>query len=268
VRLRVQLTELVLGPAKSEELIKHYLALGVDVPDLKQSLGLSLARQKRLPEAEALFRELAQEDPNALQQVAQLERDQGRLTAAIATLQSLVATSPSSQGAWLLLALMKKEAGDRQGAIGAYEEALRIAPNDPVALNNLALLLLEDDQTKTRALSLARRAVAALPDNPALEDTLGWALVEAGDEAQLNEAARLLERSSRALGTPEAAFHYGLALMRAKRPDEAKKQLSKAVETTAGAAAAAPGTSPPAWRPRAEQALAELSRPAAPRPQD
>ena len=251
VRMRIQLSGLVHGPAKTEALIRDYLKAGVDLPDLKQALAESLASQKRLPEAEAIFRELARDDPNAWEQVAQLEREQGRLEAAIATLQTLVQASPSSHSAWLLMALMKKEAGDRAGATAAYEAALRQSPNDPIALNNLALLLLEQEATKGRALGLARQAVAALPGNPALEDTLGWALVEAGEEKQLAEALELLARSTPALGTPEAAFHYGLGLVRAKRPAEAKKQLTKAV-------AGPPEKAAPAWRPRAEQALAAL----------
>lgn len=251
IRMRIQLSGLVRGPEKTEALIREYLKSGVDLPDVKRALAESLATQKRLPEAEAIFRELARDDPNALEQVAQLEREQGRLDAAIATLQTLVAANPTSHSAWLLLALMKKQAGDRVGATSAYEAALRQSPNDPIALNNLALLLLEQEATKGRAPGLARQAVAALPDNPALEDTLGWALVEAGEEKQLTEALELLARSTAALGTPEAAFHYGVGLARAKRATEAKKQLAKAI-------AQAPTNPAPAWRPRAEQALAAL----------
>jgi tetratricopeptide (TPR) repeat protein len=251
IRMRIQLSGLVRGPAKTEALIREYLKAGVDLPDVKRALAESLASQKRLPEAEAIFRELARDDPNALEQVAQLEREQGRLDAALATLQTLVTAHPTSHSAWLLLALMKKEAGDRAGATSAYEAALRQSPNDPIALNNLALLLLEQDATKGRAPGLARQAVAALPDNPALEDTLGWALVEAGEEKQLAEALELLARSTPALGTPEAAFHYGVGLARAKRAGEAKKQLAKAIAT-------APANPAPAWRPRAELALASL----------
>jgi len=257
VRLRVQLSELVRGPAPTEALIKEYLKAKVGVPELKPILAHSMARQKRLAEAEALFRELGLEDPTALEQVAQLEREQGKLAAAIKTLEGLVVINPSSSSAWLLLALMRKEAGDRAGAAAAYEEALRLRPNDPVALNNLAVLLVAQDGTKARAVTLARRAVAALPDNPALEDTLGWALVENGEEKDLAEAVRLLGRSTPVLGTPEALFHHGLALAKAGQADEAKKQLEKALATPPPA----PPLPAPSWRPRAEQALAGLPAP-------
>jgi len=248
-RMRVQLSERVT-PARTEAIVTEYLRQGLTSVDLKQALGRALLRQKRLADAENVFRDLAKDDPNALEEVARLQREQGQLPAAIATLEQLVALNPSSHSGWLVLALMQREVGHIDPAREAYEHALRLLPNDPVALNNLALLLLEPGQAKPRAVLLARRAVAAMPDNPALEDTLGWALFENGDEKQLAEALTLLERSWRALGTAESAFHYGLALAKAGRKVDAKKQLRAALAPSA--------TPPPPWRPRAEQALAGL----------
>jgi tetratricopeptide (TPR) repeat protein len=252
VRMRVELAEKFGSPAQTEAMVSDYLRQGVDLPELRRSLGRSLIRQQRLPDAEAVFRDLARDDPSALEEVARLQREQHRLPEAIATLERAVAASPLSHSAWLLLGLMKKEGGDGLGAAAAYERALRLEPNDPVALNNLAVLLIEQGHERTRAISLARRAVASLPDNPALEDTFGWALIEGGDEKQISEAVELLERSSSRLGTAEAAFHLGVALARAKRDKEAKVQLTRALQPATDA------TRPPAWRPRAEQALAAL----------
>jgi len=250
VRLRIQLTQRVRGPARAEALIREYLGRGTDLPELEQTLGEMLAQQKRLPEAEAVFRKLSRDDPSVLETVARLEREQGRLEAAIATVESLVATSPASSSAWLLLAVMRSELGNRPGAIAAYEEALRLDPNDPVALNNLALVLIEQDSTKPRAPALARRATTVLSDNPALLDTLGWVLIEAGEKKQIAEAVQILERCARALDTPEVAFHYGVALARAGRGGEAKRELEKALK-------GASNPTPP-WRPRAERELAAL----------
>jgi tetratricopeptide (TPR) repeat protein len=248
-RMRVLLSEQV-APARTEAMVSEYLRVGVASAELKQALGRALLRQKRLADAEGVFRDLAKDDPSALEEVARLEREQGHLPAAISTLQGLVALNPSSHSGWLVLGLMQREAGNTAGAVEAYEQALRLQPNDPVALNNLALLVLEGAQAKPRAVSLARRALAAMPGNPALEDTLGWALFETGDEKQLAEALTLLERARRALGTAESSFHYGLALAQAGRKDDAKKQLQAALVPGAGP--------PPAWRARAEQALQSL----------
>lgn len=253
VRMRVELSEKVASPKQTEAMVAGYLALGLDLPDLKRTLARSLVRQGRLAEAETVLRDLARDDPDALEEVARLQREQHRLPEAIATLERSVAVSPLSHSAWLLLGLMKKEAGDRSGATAAYEHALRLDPNDPVALNNLAVLLIEQGQAKARGISLARRAVASLPNNPALEDTLGWALLEGQDARHLDESLELLERAARALGTPEVRYHLGMALARAHREKDAKRELTQALGTTP----AGPGPAEP-WRARAEQSLAAL----------
>ena len=56
----------------------------------------------------------------------------------------------------------------------AYEDALRVAPDNAVVLNNLAFSLAEHGGDLDRALSLARRAQRLAPTVPEVADTLGW----------------------------------------------------------------------------------------------
>lgn len=69
-----------------------------------------------------------------------------------------------------------------------YRETLRRDPNHPLALNNLAWLLLQDK--KPEALELARRANDVLPNRPILMDTLALALASQGQAAQGVEVLR------------------------------------------------------------------------------
>jgi tetratricopeptide (TPR) repeat protein len=241
---RLALTERVSGVLAAEKLARSLLVL-TPSPALYRALAALLIKQQRLPEAEAIFLNLSQTDPQALQTVASLQREQAHLPEAINTLELYLAAAPYSASGWLRLALMRREAPNLSGAMEAYEQLLRLEPNDAVGLNNLALLLLTTPEQHTRATRLARRAAAAMPENPAIQDTLGWVLTETGRPDVLEEARRVLEQSARELGTPESRFHYGIALARVGRKPEAAQELTAALASEEDLP----------WRTRAKQTL-------------
>ncbi|MEW6595367.1 MAG: M48 family metalloprotease [Thermodesulfobacteriota bacterium] len=93
---------------------------------------------------------------------------------------------------------------DFPAARAAYEQALRLAPDNPETLNNLAwLLLAADDQSlldPTRALALAQKA-ARLSGAPHVLDTLATAYWATGDRASAvaaGQRALALARENRA----------------------------------------------------------------------
>ncbi len=102
---------------------------------------------------------------------------------AIAATESLIATSGSEteRGMFMVqVAMLHETVKDYEAARKRYEEALAILPDDYVALNNLAYLLMEQLHLPQQALPYARRAVEVCPSTgkPAALDTLGW--VQAG----------------------------------------------------------------------------------------
>lgn len=102
-----------------------------------------------------------------------------------------------------------------------YEAALKVAPNHPRALNNLALIYLE--QGDPRALELAERAYRAQPDDVRLADTLGWVLVEQGQAAR---GAEILRRAvEKAPGWPGLRYHLAVALARSGDRAGARREL-------------------------------------------
>jgi tetratricopeptide (TPR) repeat protein len=69
-----------------------------------------------------------------------------------------------------------------QPAIELYEKVVTAQPNNVVALNNLAWLLREDNNS--RALELASRASELAPEAADILDTHGWVLHLGGNHAQ------------------------------------------------------------------------------------
>jgi tetratricopeptide (TPR) repeat protein len=130
-----------------------------------------------------------------------------------------------------LLAEQRQQTGDLAGAMSLYERAVAAAPDNLMALNNLAgLYQLRKDP---RALATAERALAVAPDNPAVMDTVGWLLVEQGE---LDKALPLLREAAKALpDLPEVQYHLGVALARQGDAAEAKRILQGVVASKASA---------------------------------
>lgn len=70
--------------------------------------------------------------------------------------------------------------GDSTGEIQEYRAVLRESPGLTVALNNLAYAYALRNENLDEALSMAERAVDALPGNAAMVDTLAWVYFRKG----------------------------------------------------------------------------------------
>jgi tetratricopeptide (TPR) repeat protein len=130
-------------------------------------------------------------------------------------LKELIETAPAN--AWeksFLTQQMAQEfylAKKYDEARSAYQSVLQLQPNDPVTLNNLAYLLIDQFKDAKAALPYARRAVDAAsdetPEKAGVLDTLGWNLVLLEDYDQgiyhLNRAIEMKNRM--------APLHYHLA---------------------------------------------------------
>jgi len=80
----------------------------------------------------------------------------------------------------LQLAIGLSAMGNHEEEITEYRAVLRETPNQSMALNNLAYALAERNQNLDEALSLARRAVDAVPGSSVNLDTLGWVYFKKG----------------------------------------------------------------------------------------
>ncbi len=99
-------------------------------------------------------------------------------------------------------------------------------PNDPMALNALGYTLVDRTKSVEEGRRLIERAIAAKPDSYAIQDSMGWALVQAGN---LEEGRTWLERAWENSEDPEVAAHLGETLWRMGREGEARKLWDEAL---------------------------------------
>jgi tetratricopeptide (TPR) repeat protein len=118
--------------------------------------------------------------------------------------------------------------GRAADATDAFEKALAVRPNDPLVLNNLAMLLAEQPGRAGDALVLVDRAIASVGPKGALLDTRGVILL------CLGQAANAVEDLQQAVEDPSADSRFHLHLAKAYfatgKKDLAKRELDKARE--------------------------------------
>jgi predicted Zn-dependent protease len=124
-----------------------------------------------------------------------------------------------------MLAQYYQRTGANPELVAQLEKILEQAPNDAISLNNLAWAILKKDGR--RAESLARRAHAIAPQQPAFADTLGCALIENGKFA---EAVKVLDGAVQGLPKdPSIRTRYALALARSGDAGAARRELQVAL---------------------------------------
>jgi putative PEP-CTERM system TPR-repeat lipoprotein len=110
-----------------------------------------------------------------------------------------------------------------ENAEARYRSALQRAPENPLLLNNLAWV--SHELKHPAALEYAERAYALAPDNPAIMDTLGAILADAG---QVERGLELLGRAADA--APDAhqiRLNFAKSLLKTDRKTAARKELEQ-----------------------------------------
>ncbi len=166
-------------------------------------------------------------DLEAMVKMADYHRRKGARDRAVEVLKQAVAAHPGSPLARAHLAQMLFAHGEARGALAEFREALRLSPDDPKALNNLAAAIHYTDGDLDEALALAQRARDLDPGNAQILDTLGWVHHRRGEHA----AALPLAQTAVALqpDLPILRYHHGAILAALGRQDEAKAALQRAV---------------------------------------
>jgi Tfp pilus assembly protein PilF len=152
---------------------------------------------------------------------------QGDPTKAIAKWEQWTKDHPNDARAFTLLGSLYETQGDHEGAMAAYKKALAIQPEQPVAANNLAYLMVQNGQNLDVALSLAQIARRGLPNAPSTADTLAWVYYQKGNYA----SARDLLEDALKTDPNNASMHYhlGMTYTKLSNNSEAVIQLKKAV---------------------------------------
>ena len=155
------------------------IALEPNSPQMHVEAGTAQYFAKRLDEAETYYRKARQLDPKHLEATLRLA---------------------------MLLGEMDKKEETRQ----LLDEILTLAPDNPVALNNLAYILSDSPESLDTALSLAQRANDRAPRTPQIMDTLGWIYLK---KNLSDEAVRVYgDLVAIDPATSTWRYHYAMAL--------------------------------------------------------
>jgi len=189
---------------------------------LAQALEVAISHHDagRLRKAESMYRRILQHEPanaEALRMLGLLAHQVGRYEDAETLIRQALAIQPrpdyfSNLG--VVLAARKK----LDDAIGAFQQALAMQPNDPQTLTNLASALVETRQFD-RAIAIYRQVIASQPNLVEAHYNLGKALQESGDAAGAADAYR--KATSLQPRHADAWNNLGTALKHLNRPAEA-----------------------------------------------
>ena len=160
--------------------------------------------------------------------LAQLYMQQGRLDEARAEFEGIVERDPSAIGARTMVGMLLEAQGKREEARKSYEATVNGTENAPVAANNLAFIYAEQGTNLDVALQLATSAKQRLPDDPSVDDTLGWIYYKK-DMPSL--AVRPLQDSLRKRpDAPEVLYHLGMTYAKLGDKVKARETLERALK--------------------------------------
>ena len=152
---------------------------------------------------------------------AGLLAQQNRADEAVTQYKKIIEKRPGAQ-AFTMLGILEEARGNRTEAEAAYRSALEIAADTPIAANNLAWLLAENNGNLDEALRLANSAVAKDQSVAGFYDTLGWVYLKKGLKSpaveQLKKAVALEEASAKRTGVepnPDYRVRLGVAMGKA-----------------------------------------------------
>src|SRR5258706_7133471 len=217
-------------PAAAVQLLQRELAKFPGRADLRLALVDVEYRSGRLQDARAELEELAGKSPNSFDLQLRLGDVQNRLgdkSAAIQSFGNAHKLKPQDLIAALGLAITLDSSGKTDQARGAYEDVLRIDPENTQALNNLAYIKADEGVDLDQALGYAQRALRHAPNDAGISDTLGLIYIRKKLTGQAVQVLRDLV--IREPSNPSFHMHLGMALYDAGEKQQAKKELEIAL---------------------------------------
>ena len=176
---------------------------------------LLLEQKKDLAGAEQEFKQasdLDKKNSEAMVKLGLVQNLRGATDQALQTYLDGAKINPKEVAFYLLAGGIYEAKQDWDNAKQQYQKVLQIQPDNPLASNNLAYVMLEQGGNVEVAFAMAQTARRQLPDNPNSADTLGWAFYHKGvyTSAITQFKAALKKEPDNAL------FNYHLGLAYAK----------------------------------------------------
>jgi cellulose synthase operon protein C len=194
-------------------------------------LGALLEERKDLAGAEQEFKQasdLDKKNSEALVKLGAVQSERGATDQALQTYLDGSKANPKEIAFYLLAGGIYQSKQDWDNAKQQYRKVLEIQPENPVASNNLAYVMLQQGGNVDVAFAMAQTARRQLPDNPNSADTLGWAFYQ---KHVYTSAINLLKEAVKK--EPDNAlfnYHLGLAYAKSGQAALAKQQLERVVK--------------------------------------
>jgi pentatricopeptide repeat protein len=217
---------------KAEALLKDMLKKYPESVQLSLLMGSTQLAKNNIAEAEKSFKSAIEQRPKeeaGYSALSNLYIRQKNYDQASKTLQDGLREQPDNLNLKLALAGVMIEMKDYDGAIAKYESILKDKPNIPVAINNLASLLL-DYRTDKESLDRAYSLTEGLKNSnvPQFQDTVGWAQYQRGDFKTAVATLEGAEAKWPNLGS--IRYHLGMSYIATGQAEKASEQLKSALQ--------------------------------------
>ncbi len=203
------------------------------VKALRTALAMVATATKRYDEAIGYYQALLQADPKALDVMMRLGDTYmraGKWSEAYSTFEAAKNGAPNEAAPLLQMALALESQNKRAEARPLYEQILRVAPDNVIALNNYAYWLVETNGDLDVALKHAQRAKQLAPGDLNIADTLGWVYLK----KNLSDDAVRIFTDLVKQRPKHVTWRYHLALSLAQKGDklQAKRELQEAMRNS------------------------------------
>jgi tetratricopeptide (TPR) repeat protein len=209
------------------EKIKAYGDAAPGSADVQISLGNWQRKYGNVDQARIAYEKAKAADPKSTaadRLIVELDLANGKIDDARKRLASLPADQRSTSEIRMLAAMTEHVAGNYPAAIASYQQVVDASPGSAWALNNLAYLLADSGTRLDQALQYAQKAQELQPNNPIVQDTIGWAYYRKG---LYPTAVMHLEKAAASSRT--AVPHYHLAMAQFKAGDVAMARTELAL---------------------------------------
>ena len=230
----VGVTESLAASARIGDAIKQVEAAIQAEPDHLDLLLYKANFQVRAEQydpAIKIYQDLLDKNPKSsglLFKLGEAYRRKGDLNTAIEKFRLASLAAPNDPDPLLELALLMDGTGRTDQAQPIYEQLLKIQPDNPIALNNLAYIKAEKGIDLDSAQTMAQRARQKSPTSPEIADTLGWIYIRRNLS---EEAVRLFQDLTlKSPENPKFHYHYGMALYQKGDKVSSKKELETALK--------------------------------------
>ncbi|WP_158946413.1 XrtA/PEP-CTERM system TPR-repeat protein PrsT [Pseudodesulfovibrio cashew] len=163
--------------------------------------------------------------PVLLQELGKYYSAIGNYNKALTYLDSVIKQNDKAFKAYSLRGDVYGRLGNRSKAVEDYTKALELSDRYVPALNNLAMVYLDDERTSAEALRLAYKAYLQMPWSTSVMDTFGYALAVNGKQ---DAAVSILEKAaSIEADNPDITYHLGYAYQKAGKNEQAIAKLEQ-----------------------------------------